>query len=220
MLSRRRKYLSRRLSRKVLKWFRHLRHTCVNNYLTTWKKNHEIKVIEKELGPDARRLMRRLFFFTKPNFEADKLTLDLPTGTDHTGDQSAVDADIDRLANAIDESDISEERIDFASIDEEPDGSSPTLEQQPPPLFIPPIQAPNQTSYIPAISLGNGCKAWPYCEDTSCRINNMKLCKKLGARLKVDEAFVREVTTASYKESSAATREKEKTILYFRWHIV
>ena len=130
MWSRRRKYLSRRLSRKVLKWFRHLRHTCVNNYLTTWKKNHEIKAIEKELGPDARRLMRRLFFVTKPNFEADKLTLDLPTGTGHT-DQSAVDADIDRLANAIDESDISEERIDFASIDEEPDGSSPTLEQQP-----------------------------------------------------------------------------------------
>ena len=206
MWSRRQKYLSRRLSRKVLKWFRHLRHTCVNNYLTTWKKNHEIKAIEKELGPDARRLMRRLFFVTKPNFEADKLTLDLPTGTGHT-DQSAVDADIDRLANAIDESDISEERIDFASIDEEPDESSPTLEQQPPPLFVPPIQAPNQTSYIPAISLGNGCKAWPYCEDTSCRNNNLKLCKKLGARLKVDEAFVREVTTA---RKVALRREKKK----------
>ena len=124
----------------------------LNNYLTTWKKNNEIKAREKELGPDARCLMRCLFFVTKPNFEADKLTLDLPTGTGHT----AVDADIDRLANTIDESDISEERIDFASIDEEPDESSPTLEQQPPPLFVPPIQAPNQTSYIPAISLGNG----------------------------------------------------------------
>ena len=99
--------------------------------MTTWKKNHEIKAIEKDLGPDARRLMRRLFFVTKPNFEADKLTLDLPTGTGHT-DQSAVDADIDRLTNSIDESDIPEERIDFASIDEELDGSSPTtLEQQP-----------------------------------------------------------------------------------------
>ena len=176
----------------------------LNNYLTTWKKNHEIKAREKELGPDARRLMRRLFFVTKPNFEADKLTLDLPTGTGHT----AVDADIDRLANTIDQSDVSTERIDFASIHDEPvDESSPTLEQQPPPLFVPPIQAPNQTSYIPAISLGNRCKAWPSCKDMSCRNNNMKLCKKLGARLRVDEAFVREVTTA---RKVALRREKKK----------
>ena len=124
------------------------------------------------------------------------------------GDKCDAIHDSHRLANTIDQSDVSTERIDFASIDDDPvDESSPTLEQQPPPLFVPPIQAPNQTSYIPAISLGNRCKAWPYCKDMSCRNNNMKLCKKLGGRLKVDEAFVKEVTTA---RKVALRREKKK----------